>query len=153
MSSVKITAEEKRIIRDSAKLELERLEKIQTDKETMELLNDFKNSFNVCESVYKVVLRAHQSCKGKTACKYLKVTMTQVPFALEFAGYTFNRELLSELFGATSKKGMTVKKLRDAITHGIDEKAVKEITNRKDELFGYMNDFLNTIRSFDQMAA
>ena len=109
--------------------------------------------FNVCESVYKVVLRAHQSCKGKTACKYLKVTMTQVPFALEFAGYTFNRELLSELFGATSKKGMTVKKLRGAITHGIDEKAVKEITNRKDELFGYMNDFLNTIRSFDQMAA
>ena len=47
---------------------------------------------------------------------------------------------------------MTVKKLRDDITHGIDEKAVKEITNRKDELFGYMNDFLNTIRSFDQMA-
>ena len=48
---------------------------------------------------------------------------------------------------------MTVKKLRDAVTHGINEKAVKEIMNRKDELFGYMDDFLNTIRTFDQTAA
>ena len=38
------------------------------------------------------------------------------------------------------------------MTHGIDEKAVKEIKNREDELFGYMNDFLNTIKTFDQAA-
>ena len=153
MRRVRISPEEQRLIRDNAKFELDRLETIQTDTGMMKLLNDFKSRFNICESVYKVVLKAHQSSKGKTDLEYLKVTMTQVPYALNFAGYTFNRELLNELFGATSKNGMTVKKLRDAITHSIDEKAVKEITNRKDELFGYMDDFLNTIRAFDQMAA
>ena len=79
--------------------------------------------------------------------------MTQVPFALAFAGYNFDKELLNELFGSSSQKGMTVKKLRDAVTHSIDEKAVKEITDRQNELFGYMDDFLNTIRNFDQVAA
>lgn len=48
---------------------------------------------------------------------------------------------------------MTIKKLRDAVTHGIDEKAVKEISRRKEELFSYMDDFLNTIKTFDQEAA
>ena len=48
---------------------------------------------------------------------------------------------------------MTVKKLRDAVTHSIDEKAVKEITDRQNELFGYMDYFLNTIRNFDEAAA
>ena len=30
--------------------------------------------------------------------------MQQVPYALEFAGYVFDRELLNELFGAKGKK-------------------------------------------------
>ena len=71
---------------------------------------------------------------------------------LTFAGYSFDKGLLNDLFGATSKKGMTVKKLRDAVTYGIDEKAVAEISKRKDELFGYMDAFLNTIKTFDQAA-
>ena len=79
--------------------------------------------------------------------------MTQVPFALSFAGYSFEKELLNELFGSSSKKGMTVKKLRDAVTHSIDEKATKEIFDRKEELFGYMDNFLDTIRNFDRSEA
>lgn len=149
----KISQKQLRSIRDSAKAELNRLERIQENAAVMNLLDAFKNKFNVCESVYKIVLKEHQNSKGKRNLNYLKVTMTQVPFALAFAGYDFDKELLNELFGSKSKRGMTVKKLRDAVTHGIDENAVKEITNRKDELFGYMDDFLNTIRTFDQTAA
>lgn len=149
----KISQKQLRSIRDSAKAELNRLERIQENAEVMNLLDAFKNKFNVCESVYKIVLKEHQISKGKADFNYLKVTMTQVPFALTFAGYDFDKELLNELFGSKSKRGMTVKKLRDAVTHGINEKAVKEIMNRKDELFGYMDDFLNTIRTFDQTAA
>ena len=133
--------------------ELNRLERIQTDTETTKLLDAFKNKFNICESVYKVILKEHQISKGKTDTNYLKLIMTQVPFALSFAGYSFEKDLLNELFGSSSKKGMTVKKLRDAVTHGIDEKAAKEISGRKEELFGYMDDFLSTIRNFDQIAA
>ena len=46
-----------------------------------------------------------------------------------------------------------MKKLRDEITHGINEKAVKEIVTRKDELFVYMDEFLAGIRSFESNAA
>lgn len=153
MSSIKISPEIQRNLRNNAKAELTRLESIQNNIETIKLLDEFKNKFNICESVYKVVLKEHQISKGKTDTNYLKLIMTQVPFALSFAGYSFEKDLLNELFGSSSKKGMTVKKLRDAVTHGINEKAVKEISDRKDELFGYMDDFLNTIRNFDQSAA
>lgn len=153
MSSIKISPEIQRNLRNNAKAELTRLESIQNNIETIKLLDEFKNKFNICESVYKVVLKEHQISKGKTDTNYLKLIMTQVPFALSFAGYSFEKDLLNELFGSSSKKGMTVKKLRDAVTHGINEKGVKEISDRKEELFGYMDDFLNTIRNFDQSAA
>jgi hypothetical protein len=106
----------------------------------------------VCETVYKVILAEHQRRKGKTNTTYLKVNMSQVPHALNFAGYTFDKSLLNELFGAKSQKGETVKKLRDMVSHGIDKKAVAEITGRKDELFGYMDSFLWEIRTFDDVA-
>ena len=35
---------------------------------------------------------------------------------------------------------------------GLNENAVKEILERKEELFGYMDDFLNTIKTFDNAA-
>lgn len=94
-------------------------------------------------------MKEHQKQKGKKINGHLKVNMTQVPYALKFAGYNFDKELLNNLFGSASNKGTTVKKLRDAVTHGISDKAVNEIINRKDELFGYMNSFLNTIKTFD----
>lgn len=153
MSNVKISPESQKNLRNNAKAELIRLESIQVNIETIKLLDEFKNKFNICESVYKVVLKEHQMSKGKNNINYLKLSMTQVPFALSFAGYSFEKDFLNELFGSSSKKGMTVKKLRDAVTHGIDEKAAKEILDRKEELFGYMDDFLNTIRNFDQTAA
>lgn len=81
------------------------------------------------------------------------VDMRQVPNALKFAGYDFDKELLVELFGSSSQKGETVKKLRDKITHGIDETAAEEIITRKDELFGYMDKFLTEIRLFNNVTS
>ena len=109
MSSVKISPESQKNLRNNAKEELTRLEAIQANIETIKLLDKFKNKFNICESVYKVVLKEHQISKGKTDTNYLKLIMTQVPFALAFAGYNFDKELLNELFGSSSQKGMTVK--------------------------------------------
>ena len=138
-------------LRNCAKQELERLEQLMENQKTIQLLDEFKNQFNICETIYKVILKKHQECKGKAS--YLKITMTQAPHALKFAGYSFDRTLLNELFGASSNNGRTVKKLRDAVTHGIDQNAVNEIIARKDELFGYMDSFISEIRSFDCVAA
>ena len=99
MSSPKITEQEKQVLRNNAKTELERLEACLADQRTVQLLDEFKNKFNICESVYKVILAEHQKRKGKPDTAYLKVHMTQVPHALNFAGYTFERTLLNELFG------------------------------------------------------
>jgi hypothetical protein len=153
MSSPKITEQEKQVLRNNAKTELERLEAILADQHTAQLLDKFKNEFNICETVYKVILAEHQRRKGKKDTAFLKVDMTQVPYALNFAGYSFERTLLNELFGASSQRGKTVKKLRDETTHGINDKAVKEIIARKDELFGYMDEFLTGIRSFESKTA
>ena len=153
MSRKKPSYQVLRSIRSDAKSELLRLEKILSDTETQQLLDKFKNKFNLCESVYKTVLTEYQVLNGKKVDKHPKITMSQVPYALAFAGYSFEHGLLNELFGSKSQKGTTAKKLRDAVTHGVNEKAVKEIMLRKDELFGYMNSFLHIIRTFDDNAA
>lgn len=152
MSNSKSLQDNQKKIRNKVKSELERLEKIQKDTVTMQLLDSFKNKYNICETVYKVALKEHQIGKKKKINSYLNVTMKQVPHALNYAGYTFDKALLSELFGSKSEKGKTVKKLRDAVTHGINEDAVEEITQRKNELFEYMDEFLNTIKIFDKTA-
>lgn len=150
MSKRTITPGEQRTLRDKAKAELLRLEKIMNDSETVQMLDDFKNKFNLCETVYKVVLQERLYWKGKTPNGQLKVDMRQAPQTLSFAGYTFEKALLTELFGSKSAVGQnTVKKLRDAVTHGVDDKAVEEIRNRKEELDGYMDQFLETIRTAD----
>lgn len=147
-----ISAEEQRDLRESAKIELMRLEAFFQNEDVTELLDRFKNRFNQCETVYKVILAEHQKRKGRKNNEHLKVNMTQVPHALSFAGYSFKKDELNELFGSSSPKGTTVKRLRDAVTHGIDAKAVNEITTREKELFGYMDNFLAVIRTFDNVA-
>ena len=152
MSAPKISPQEQKILRNNAKAELERMEACLVDQNTVQLLDAFKNKFNICETVYKVIFAEHQKRKRKDINGYLKVDMTQVPHALNFAGYSFEKTDLNELFGASSKNGTTVKKLRDSVTHGLDQKAVDEIIKRKEELFGYMDSFLSVIRTFDDAA-
>ena len=152
MSKPQISEEDKRELRNSAKEELERLEAIYSNVEVNQLLNEFKGKYNICESVYKVILAEHQRVKGNRGIGYPKVSMTQVPYAWSFAGYGFDKGLLTEIFGSHSPNGQTVKKLRDAVTHGIDNKAVQEISARREELFGYMDTFLSGIRDFDTAA-
>lgn len=104
MGHSKISKEEQLNIRNRAKAELERLEKIQADIEKVKILDNFKNKFNMCETTYKIILAEHQKNKNVTPNGYLKLDMRQVPHALTFAGYDFNKELLTELFGSKSTK-------------------------------------------------
>lgn len=117
------------------------------DDATIELIDSFKNKFNLCESVYKVILKKHQNVKGNKKV-YLKLTMTQIPFAMKFAGYNVDRDLLNRLFGSETKKGrQSIKKLRDSVTHSIKQSAVDEIKARERELFNDMDSFLEIIRN------
>ena len=66
---------------------------------------------------------------------------------MTFAGYDIDRDLLNRLFGAKCDRGRTAKKLRDAITHNLEQKAIEEIESRQAELFSDMDSFLEIIRA------
>ncbi|MCI8396417.1 MAG: hypothetical protein HFJ52_01665 [Clostridia bacterium] len=141
---------EKFALRNQAKAELERIEKVFNDENTKILIDNFKNTFLLCEATYKVILAEHQKCKGKTVTRLL-VSMKQAPYALNFAGYDFEKDLLRKLFSAENHVGKkSVKKIRDSLTHKLDHDTINELLVRKEELFGYMNEFLVKIRTFDQ---
>ncbi len=83
-----------------------------------------------------MVLHEHQiRTKGKIQGQ-LKLDMRQVPYAMQFAGYMIDKNLLNRLFGAENTKGKrSAKKLRDAVTHGVEQAAVDEIQTRQEKLF------------------
>lgn len=150
MALTQLDETQKLSLRNRAKDELIRIEKLVADKDKKKLIDDFKEKFSICEIVYKVILEEHQFNKTGKHSDYLKVTMTQVPHALMFAGYDFDKELLTKLFGAEEKIGSrSVKKLRDSLTHSMNDKAVNELSDRYEEMNGYMDSFLNKIRTFD----
>ncbi len=145
-----ISGEKQIELRNRAKNELERIERILKNEENKMLIENFKNTFLMCESTYKIILAEHQKYKGKGKSRLI-ISMSQAPYALEFAGYDFEKDLLTKLFGAETRAGMkSVKKIRDSLTHKLDNNTVEELSTRKEELFGYMNEFLEKIRKFDQ---
>ena len=146
----KITPEEQLELRMRAKKELHRLKGITDDEETIRMVENFKTKFTNCEILYKVILQEHQFRKTGERPDRMQITMTQVPHALNFAGYDFDKNLLDNLFGSEARIGRrSVKKLRDALTHSLAANAVRELTDRQQELHGYMDEFLHKIEFFD----
>lgn len=145
-----LSANEQLILRNKAKEELTRLNAIKQNENTIKLIEDFKTTFSFCEILYKIILDDHQYNKTGKHPERMLVTMTQVPFVLDYAGYDFDKEMLKKLFGSEEKVGVrSVKKLRDSLTHSLNQRAIDELFNRKDELYGYMNEFLEKIDRYD----
>lgn len=144
---------EQLLLRKKARSELLRLEQIISDSDIIRLVDCFKDKFSVCEIVYKVILEDHQFNKTGVHKERLTVSMNEAPHALRYAGYDFDRELLTKLFGAEERIGKrSVKKLRDSLTHSMNEKAIKELDERYEEMNGYMDQFLSVIKDFDSAA-
>lgn len=149
-----LSLEEQLALRNKAKSELLRLDALLNYEDNQERINRFKERFSICEIVYKVVLSEYQFNKTGKRPERMRVDMNQAPYALSFAGYVFNRELLTKLFGSEERVGRrSVKKLRDALTHSLKHSAVEELKDREEELHGYMNAFLEVIKTFDEDAA
>ena len=152
-NSVKpLNSDEQRNLRNKAKAELERLEAVYSDEPVREKIDKFKNLFSACEIVYKVILEDHQFNKTGEHPTRMVISMKQAPYALSYAGYDYERDLLANLFGAEDRVGRrSVKKIRDLLNHSVNQSVVKELMDREAELFGYMNSFLNKIRYYDSM--
>lgn len=145
-----LTPAEQLALREKARRELERLDSIYANEKIREKVLVFKEKFGICEMVYKVILEDHQYNKTGKHFNRLKVSMQQAPYALSYAGYDYDNTLLTNLFGSEDRVGQrTVKKLRDALTHKMNQNAVNELITREDELYGYMELFLKKIKEFD----
>lgn len=104
----------------------------------------------MCESVYKIILKKHQNDINKTKDEDLKILIVQVKPALSYAGYPYDDNLFKKLFSTNKIVGeRTVKRIRDELTHNLNQSAINELMEREDELFGYMDSFLEMIRRFD----
>lgn len=153
MASKKISEEEQLKVRNKAKAELTRLQKTLADDATRKMIDAFKNKFTVCERVYKTVLLDYRKAAGKQVkIENLKITMQQVDPALNsFAGYGYDLDLLRKIFGSEKKlNNRSAKKIRDLLTHDLNNSALEELKKREDELHGYMDEFLETIATFDE---
>lgn len=147
-ASKTISIEEQQKLKQKAENELLRLENVLKNDVVRKKIDSFKDKFALCEIVYKLVLKEHLSYKKAKTKEHLKITMTQVPFALSFAGYNFEYDLLSKIFGSEKHKGKrSVKVLRDLLNHTLNSGAIQELENRYDELNTYMDTFLNIIRN------
>lgn len=152
MNKSKWTEAEQAKLRKKAQEKLIDIEKLYQDTDTIQTLDAFKNKFNICETVYKVILAEYLKQKNrKVNDKNLKIKSTrQVSAVLSFAGYKFEDEFISKIFGGQEN---SIKKLRNEITHGVNKKATSEIVSHQEELFGYMDKFLSTIKDFDAVLA
>lgn len=145
-----LTPEKQLALRNKAKLELIRLNDVIKDNNTKQLIDNFKDKFSVCEIVYKIILDDHQYNKTGKHPEKMYLTMNQVPFALDYAGYNFEKLLLTKLFGTNEKVGQrSVKSLRNALTHNLSQSSVDELKNRYNELNEYMDLFLEKIYTYD----
>ena len=145
-----ISIEEQIKLKAKARKVIEDLEKKLQDEDTKKVLDNFKNKFNICETAYKVFLKKYKIINDQKIGESFKINMKQVNPTLKLVGFDFNYQFLNKLFGSSTKFGQkSVKKLRDETTHGIDKSAVKEIIERKDELFGYMDEFIETLKKID----
>ena len=104
--------------------------------------------------VYKVLFADYEFNRTGNSSDRLKISMKQAPSALSYAGYDYNRALLTKLFGSEERIGRrSVKKLRDALTHAVKQTAIDELLVREEELYGYMDHFLTKDRKFDNAAS
>lgn len=122
--------------------ELKTLENIFNSGKLSKMINTFVNKFVICEQVYKKTFKYVK----KTDCKEIRINCVKKFF--HDLKYDFNDELLKNIFGSEKHSNKrSAKKLRDLFLHEINSSAIKEITKRYDELIGYMDTFLNGIKS------
>lgn len=147
---------EKRGIRDKAKAELEELVLDYNNIVESQRVIRFRTAYKICEKIYFIVLKPYLIGKDIEPSD-LKIDMRKGKAALKYIGYDFDEKLLKTLFNSKNPgDGKTAKTLFEQLstktsTAKMFERAEKELAEREDELFSYINEFLKEIRDHDQV--
>ena len=149
MKNKKIPFEDEKSLKKKLKNELNRLNKILLDRNTRELIEEFKSKFEICEILYKLILEKYNIDRKKNVKREeLKLKANQAKQALKYVNFTLKDDIINQLFGSESHVGKrSIKNIRDSLTHSLTDSVIEELKNRKDELFNVMDYFLNMIKS------
>lgn len=140
-----LTKEKSEKIKIEVKEHILRAEKIK--QKDMKLIEQFRTKFTICESAYKIMEQRIGNLKER---KNIRLNLRRIKPNIIKLNYDINEELLDKLFGSNGKRGSkSIKKLRDALTHDVNQKDIDEVKERETELFNIMDIFLSKLKNFD----
>ena len=113
----------------------------------VQVKDEFLAKFTLCEIACKSVIDYYKKTQNESAdIKEIKLDMRSIPFAFAKFHYDIDKHILSDIFGASKKRGQkSAKKLRDCIIHALSEEDIREVIDRKDYLYSNMDAFIAVI--------
>ena len=126
----------------------EKAQSVLTNIQYVQAKDEFLSKFSLCEIACKSVIECYKKAQGENAkINEIKLDMRSIPAAFAKFNYDIDRHILTDIFGASKKRGQkSAKKLRDCIIHALSEDDIIEVINRRLVLFSTMNSFLDIIK-------
>lgn len=105
--------------------------------------DQFIEKFILCEIALKTVLNNYYKVHGKEKeTENIEMGLSTIKAALKLAQYDVEDENLEKLFKAKRKRGeRSARDLRNGIVHDLKVPDLQELIDRKDKLFGLLDDF------------
>lgn len=120
--------------------DVEKAELILNNPQYTQAIIDFLSKFVVCEIACKAILAGAGMKNDKLNMKSIKSAVKKLNYGIEYA-------VLRSIFGSYKIRGSkSAKKLRDGIAHSLAENDIKEVIERKEDLFKYMDTFLDVVK-------
>lgn len=110
------------------------------------VISIFLEKYSKCEVVCRYCIRNFSSVVGDDE-EVIDMDLKTIKSALSEMGYKFEDEkLLTKIWGKNSKRNQSsCRFLRNKISHELMKRALNEVVERKDELFSYMDEFIENI--------
>lgn len=113
-------------------------------EEDIDLVERFKTKFTICEHAYKII----QSELKQEKINNIKLNVNSIKSNIHKMLYSIDDNTLLKLFGSEdARNNKSVKSLRNSLTHNIHKNDIEELKQRKDEIFAYMDNFINVLKT------
>lgn len=126
---------------------LEKAQSVLTNSQYIQAKDEFLSKFALCEIACKSVIEYYKKAQDESVdIKEIKLDMRSIPAAFAKFNYEIDRHILTDIFGASKKRGQkSAKKLRDCIVHALSEEDILEVIDRRNDLYSVMDSFLDII--------
>lgn len=122
--------------------DVEKAEQILNNPQYTQAIIDFLSKFVVCEIACKAILAGAGMKNDKLNIKSIKSAVKKLNYNIEDA-------VLGAIFGYKGfrrRGSRSAKILRNGIAHSLAENDIKEVIERKEDLFKYMDTFLDVVK-------